>query len=203
MKVTPEGRAINEEYRHLTIAFLGNVNWELFEPALDAVPVPGLKVGLTGMFDQLLFLPPGRANVCALHAEWTNAVFDFDAYQQTLAKWLEEQGISIHLHKNGFLPHVTICRRPFSKKEWEDAFSPVPFYLSNFHLYESHPGLIYRPVWTFPILPPFDQTHAFGENEQQLAQNLEFARQYRDQFSSIPQIDVQSLPDDIIFNPHT
>lgn len=163
----PKGRIIDPLHRHLTIAFLGDVNWKKLEPHLKHVPLPSIKVGILGVFDRLLFLPTRRANVVSYHVEWLEP-FDFDHYQKSVVDWLFSIGLPIRLHKGDFLPHVTICRRPFSVKEWESAFKPIPLYISNFHLYESKPGLHYQPVWTYPILPPFDDHNAYGENKKQL-----------------------------------
>lgn len=163
----PKGRMVDPAHRHLTIAFIGNVDWNKLEPHLINVPRPTIKVGLMGKFDRVVFLPHRRANVVAYHVEWLES-FDFNNYQIKVADWLASIGLPIHLHKGDFLPHVTICRRPFSIAEWEDDFHPFPLYISNFHLYESKPGLTYQPIWTHSILPPFDHDHAYGERIEQL-----------------------------------
>lgn len=196
-KGLPNGRFVNESDRHLTILFLGNINWPGLEKILSSLPPPPIQVGLTGLFDRLLYLPPKRPNVVAFHAKWTYTPFDFNLYRLMLARWIIESGLPVQLPQNEFLPHVTVCRRPFSRAEWDNQFTPLPFYISNFHLYESYPGLKYRPVYTVPILPPFDSTYAYGESKEQLAIHRSFAREHSLQFSSLPKTE-SPLPASIL-----
>ena len=164
----PKGRMLQSRHRHLTIAFLGNIDRVKFFPYLSQIPTPPLKVGQIGTFDRILFLPSKRSNVAAYHINWIDTPFDFETYQRLLVEWLTDIGVTNRLHKEVFLPHVTICRRPFSKEDWLQSFKPFPLFISNFHLYESSPGLVYEPIWTHPILPPFNDQYVFGENIDQL-----------------------------------
>ena len=97
---------------------------------------------------------------------------DLSLYQLELATWLESHGFSVKLGDRGFLPHVTLCRRPFQELEWRQAFFPLPLFFQTLHLYESKGHLTYTPLWTYPLRPAFElrgSTHLIrGETEEQL-----------------------------------
>ncbi len=167
-KSLPKGRMLRETDRHLTVAFLGNIDWKKLEKLLPEVPVPNIHVGMVGEFSLPLFLPPHHPNVVAWEVKWWEEPLDLEAYQIELTDWLQTHGFPIRLHKGPFLPHVTLCRRPFHIDQWEKAFHPLPMYISHFHLYESVGNLNYLPIWTHPIQEPFTETTLFGESIDQL-----------------------------------
>ncbi len=155
----PQGRVLNLSGRHLTIAFLGDVDYPSLEKILNFFPPPKIRTGLTGKFDRCLFLPPQRPNVVSWHVKWLDQAFDLGLYQKELAEWLSANGFHVKLHSEGFLPHVTLSRRPFHYREWRDAFEVLPLYIKDIHLYESKSGLNYAPLWSHPLLAPFESTH--------------------------------------------
>ena len=53
----PAGRRLDEMHRHMTVAFLGVVDYGILQPALAEIPKLPFQIGLTGIFDQCLFLP--------------------------------------------------------------------------------------------------------------------------------------------------
>ena len=53
----PQGRLLDTEHRHLTLAFLGNVNPFQMQEALRTFPPPPFTLGFAATFDQCLFLP--------------------------------------------------------------------------------------------------------------------------------------------------
>lgn len=167
----PSGRILDPSHRHLTLAFLGNVSTT---PASN-IPLPSFSVGLVGQFDKLLLLPPAHPHVVAWHVNWWDEAFSILTYQKKLVQWLKEQGYHIDDHRD-FLPHVTLCRTPFDAREWEKQFMKLPMMATNFHLYESVGNLRYEPIWSYPLIRPFEEIEhtadiAFivrGENLQQI-----------------------------------
>lgn len=145
------GRIIEEKHRHLTLAFLGNVECDKIFEALNTFPLPDFKVGFVGQFDQLLFLPKKHPRVVAAHIDWLEDPSLFLSFQTNLLNWLSIK------EKHPFLPHITFARAPFNIRQWKKEFSPFPLMLTHIHLFESHPGSKYTSLWHVPILPPFEE----------------------------------------------
>lgn len=139
----------------MTLAFLGDIHYEGLEKILATFPSPPLQVGMAGYFDKCLFLPPKRPNVVSWHVTWLDTEHDLGLFQKEVATWLDEHHFSTDIGKKGFLPHVTVCRRPFRYDEWREAFSPLPMIIKGIHLYESVGSLVYEPLWSLPLTEPF------------------------------------------------
>jgi len=153
----PFGRLLDEKHRHMTLAFLGNVDYLKLKEALAVFPKPDFKVGFAAKFDQCLFLPPHHPRVAAWHIEWLEKEAEaISLYHQILIQWLHEQGFSPSTHAQ-FLPHVTLARKPFNEKIWRKKFSPLPAIVQDIHLYESVGHLQYLPIWSYTLLPPFEE----------------------------------------------
>jgi 2'-5' RNA ligase len=182
----PKGRMLNEEHRHLTLSFLGNVPFHPLEQQLENIPLPEIEIGISGYFDSCLLLPPRRPHVVAWHAKWgveENHLFEI---QNLLSNWLSSLDYSVD--SRPWKPHVTLCRKPFKADEWLKAFVPLPFYTSSLHLYESTGDLHYSPVWSRSIQPPFEEIEhtadlAFlirGHSLQQIYQNAATALAFKE-----------------------
>ena len=150
----PEGRVLESQNRHLTVAFLGSVELEKIQELTDTLPKPAFPMAPSGMFNQCLFLPKGRENVVAWNIKFISGEEEFIAYEKTLSDFLLEKK---WIRKADFLPHVTLSRKPFDREKWEQEFEPLPCYLKNFHLYESVGNLEYRPIWSLVIPPPLEE----------------------------------------------
>lgn len=150
--VLPEGRYLNEEDRHITVAFLGDTDFVSLKKNLDSCPKPSFHAGLVRMFDQCVFLPKRKANVAAWHIEWFDEVDPVNTYQKKIVSWLQELGFELKTY-DSFLPHTTICRRPFEEKEWEDAFEPLPMMITDLQLYESLGNSKYQVIWKDGVKP--------------------------------------------------
>lgn len=143
----PPGRILDENCRHLTLAFLGDRDIsELKNP-----PLLNYKVGLVGVLDKCLFLPKRHPHVVCYDVKWLEKAEKFEEYRSTLNNWLKFE------EKEKFLPHVTICRAPKAIKEWKDTFSPMPFMATHLHLFESLGNSKYQPLWTCKVKPPFEE----------------------------------------------
>lgn len=152
----PEGRILHEAYRHMTLAFLGNVEWENVRSILHLLPIPEFKVGIAAYFNRLLLLPSQQhPNVAAWHVDWIDPAQSLLEYQRILSDILLRQGFN--LDSRSFLPHVTICRAPCSAQEWEKSFLPLPCFFSTIHLYESVGNLQYESLWSHALKPPFEE----------------------------------------------
>ncbi|MBA2367807.1 MAG: hypothetical protein H0V82_02140 [Candidatus Protochlamydia sp.] len=152
----PPGRLMEESFRHLTLAFLGETDLSKIEALFPSLPPFPLDIGLGGRFDRLLFLPPRHPHVVAWHVEWLGEGSLLDQYQHTLTEWLKNSGFALN-EKNSFLPHVTLCRSPFDIKPWRKCFSSLPLFASALHLYESLGNSRYQSLWSKPLVPPFKE----------------------------------------------
>lgn len=150
----PQGRILAEKDRHLTLAFLGNIDFSKLP--LKDLPLPEFKVGFCGKFDQCLFLPKKHPRVVAWHADWLENVEPLQNYHNILNDWLKEKGFPAD-SKHDFLPHVTLSRAPFDLTEWKQCFNPLPFFASSLHLCESLGNLNYASIWSHIIKPPFEE----------------------------------------------
>lgn len=143
----PEGRLLDPEHRHITLAFFGHIPFEPLEKHLGSIPKPEFRLGRSGCFDKCLIFP----HVVAWHVH----AVDLEGFQSRLSKWLQELGYP--LEKREWNPHVTLCREPFKGTDWMMSFKPLPLYISTFHLYESLGHSKYSSVWSYPIAPPFEE----------------------------------------------
>lgn len=152
----PKGRLIDENNRHLTLAFLGNSDYDKLKLILAHVPKPNFKLGLTGIFNRALFLPTAHPHVVAYHAHWLENIYPLLDFRMQLTTFLKEHQFNIKEHET-FLPHVSICRRPFNLIEWKNTFQQLPFKTHELHLYESLGHSHYQSLWHISLIPPFEE----------------------------------------------
>jgi len=152
----PYGRLIDSAHRHVTLAFLGNIDFQKMEKALQSFPIPSFALGFAGYFDQCLFLPPRHPRVAAWHVTWSDRESELVRYQKTLIEWLKENDFAVDT-RHRFLPHVTLCRSPFKERSWQRAFAPLPLIAHTIHLFESVGNLKYVSLWHHSLLSPFDE----------------------------------------------
>lgn len=151
----PPGRIIEDEHRHVTLVFLGNIPYKPLQNLLPEIPIPNFKVGLSGFFDECLFLPPRHPRCVAWHIKWLDMKNALSHYQKVLSGWLAQKGYP--MEEREFLPHLTMARAPFNVKTWRDAFIALPCSLSHFHLYESLGSSHYKSLWKHYIKSPFEE----------------------------------------------
>lgn len=151
----PNARMIPEEVRHLTLAFLGQNSFSKFKKILPFIPRPSFVIGPVGIAKELVFLPKETSRVVASSIDWLKTNEPLNTYQKELSDWLQEQGYS--LDQRPFFPHLTIARAPFDKEQWQEHFTPLPFFIKAIHLYQSMGNLQYQTLWQCSLLPPFDE----------------------------------------------
>lgn len=156
----PNGRFIAEANRHITIAFLGKTDIDLIMQQLEKLPLPKFFIPPIGLFDKCLFLPPRNPRCVSWHTEFITKEKELINYQKELAEFLYKRDfLDKKQIDRPFLPHMTICRKPFILKEWKKSFYKMPFCLGPLHLYKSLGHSDYEPIWSHII------TYAFEEIE--------------------------------------
>ncbi len=173
----PVGRLLDPTHRHMTLAFLGNIPFSPLKALLANFPKPAMRVGLVGHFSACLTLPHRHPNVVAWQAHWSNESIKIISFQKTLVDWLLQQHFAVDARE--WLPHVTLCRKPFDPHAWKKTFASLPFYTGSIHLYESKGHLTYDSIWTYPLQIPFEEIehtadiafNIYGESLLQLYQH--------------------------------
>lgn len=153
----PSGRLLDAAHRHMTLAFLGQTDYSKLQESLLRFPFPPFRVGFVGKFHEIVFLPPRHPHVVAWKVQWLDDTLALEPYQKALLAWLLNEGFAPDLQHEKFLPHVTICRSPFNLRQWEKTFRVLPMMSKGLHLYESIGSLRYVPLWSCPLLPPFEE----------------------------------------------
>lgn len=151
----PKGRIIDENFRHVTFAFLGNVPFPTLEKMLPQFPKPKFSLGPVGRCDQLLFLPKFKARVVAGHVSWLLGEAALINLQKGVLDWLEHLGYKVD--RRPLLPHITLARAPFEEKQWKEAFEEFPCIVTGIHLYESVGNLTYHSIWELPLQRSFEE----------------------------------------------
>lgn len=148
----PKGRHIEEENRHMTLHFLGNVSIQPLWNHLKDIPSPPFILSPNGISKEWLFLPHKSERVVALSVHWylDQAI---NTYWHTMKIWLNSlgyptSGISL-------LPHVTLARKPFEKITWINLKAHFPLSATGFHLYESQGALHYKKLWSHSFIPSY------------------------------------------------
>ena len=153
----PHGRLLDAAHRHMTLAFLGETPYEILLKILPDFPKPPFTVGFAGHFDKCLFLPERHPHVVAWHVDYLEEQSPLLVFQKTLVEWLKHHDLNPRNSDREFLPHVTLCRSPFSPSLWRKAFVDLPMIIKDIHLYESVGNLKYEPLWSYPLTPPFEE----------------------------------------------
>lgn len=150
----PKARILEEEMRHLTLAYVGSVAEDQIA-SLSQLPKNSMVCGIGGHFPNLLFLPPKEPRVVAYQP-----LFYEESSIQALQKELQTLVHSLSQapeKERPWQPHVTVGRAPFDRTEWEGAFIPIPFVCNKLHLYESLDHSKYKILSTQEYVPPFEE----------------------------------------------
>ncbi|MEM8728146.1 MAG: hypothetical protein AAGE99_05540 [Chlamydiota bacterium] len=161
---------------YLTLLFFGNISYQTIHDHIRYMPKPPFRVGLVAIADSPLRLPKRSPDIltCRVEAFGENPI---DAYQRLIYDYFEEKGYDLEGKK--FVKHITLGKS-LSIEEAKRNFRPLPLYFSNLHLYEKHRGDHYEPIWTYDLLPPFEEKKRghfllHGESFQRLFLNAQMA----------------------------
>lgn len=159
-------RLIEEQNRHITLAFLEKHLFQDLLPLLDKVPSPPFKMAPVFFFNYPLFLPEKDPHLIAYHFLPLRGKDLLSPYQKELSSFLMSRGFQ--LEEREFLPHVTIGRNLSGSKEWEKHFVPFPFYIDGFHLYESLGFSEYHSHFKLSFLSPFQEIEHVADRAFQI-----------------------------------
>jgi 2'-5' RNA ligase len=146
----PAARLLEPEERHLTLAFIGKDDRERVVHSFQTLARHPLPFGFCGYFDSILFLPKNSSRVIAYHAQIPN--------EEELNEFvgIVHQRMSLDMPRK-WLPHVTMGRSPFEKKEWEKSFAKIPFNVSSLGLFESIGNLRYKLLSEISLVPMIER----------------------------------------------
>jgi RNA 2',3'-cyclic 3'-phosphodiesterase len=153
----PPGRYIERALRHITLLFIREITEERITELIPSIPLPSFKIAPSGIFDKVVPLPYKRPNVISYHAHLYTHFEELKKYKNSLLSFLERRGIILKIQDKDFLPHASLCRRPFTIPEWRKEFSKLPFFGSKIVLYESLGNSNYRTLWRYDLISPFSE----------------------------------------------
>lgn len=154
-EMLPKGRILQPDDRHVTLAFIGNVELGPFLKHLESIPLPEFHLGFPGRFKHCHFFPKRHPRVVAWEVDVGKRQQELCDYQKSIEAWLAIGHYPVDDRE--FLPHMTISRGHFNTSAWEKSFQPLPLFLCNLHLYESQGSSQYVPIWTHKIPAPFEE----------------------------------------------
>ena len=154
-KELPHGKIVQEEGRHMTLAFLGDVSLPGLLRDLQTFPTLPFPIGIIAKSDKILFLPEETPRVVAWHVKFLEKMEEWNHFYAAFTAWLQQKNYRVE--KRPFMAHVTVARFPFVKEEWEKVFSEIPVVIKAIHLYESCGNLTYESRWSLPLILPYEE----------------------------------------------
>lgn len=88
---------LQEEFRHLTVAFLGSADLQNVVSKIEQSPLPKWPTCPSGKLLDWIFLPEDNPQVVAARPIFFEEEKSLISYQQTLSQWLLDQKCFKHL----------------------------------------------------------------------------------------------------------
>jgi len=152
----PPGRILDEEARHLTLAFLGESPLDKAVEVVSSLPPP-YPVGPIAITDKLLLLPHRHPRTAGYHFELIRDPEPLQTFYSKLLTTLQEAGLTPSHPERPLLNHITVARHPEELDTWKETFAPLPLFLKDLHLYESLGYSKYRSHYCLSAKPPFEE----------------------------------------------
>ncbi|QVL57301.1 MAG: hypothetical protein KFB93_07945 [Simkaniaceae bacterium] len=177
----PDIKTLKAKNRHLTLLFFGDTSYKKIHEHIRYMTKPSFRVGPVAISDSCLCLPNRSPDIITWHVE-SFGDDPIDEYQRVIHDYFLEKGYDLERKK--FIKHITLGKSIALKKQIKKAFSPLPLYFTNLHLYESLHGDRYEPIWTYDLLPPFEEKEEghfilYGESFQQVFLNAQIALAFK------------------------
>lgn len=180
-EMLPDEKTLKAKHRHLTLLYFGDASYKKLHDEIRYMPKPLFRVGPVAISDSCLSLPNRSPDIITWHVD----AFGNDPindYQHELVEYFGEHGYDFD--KKKYIKHITLGKSAALKKEIKKNFKPLPLYCSNLHLYESLKGDQYEPIWTYDLLPPFEEQKdgqfiLYGESFQQVFLNAQIALAFK------------------------
>jgi 2'-5' RNA ligase len=154
----PPARHLHEKDRHITFAFLGDVDLNALLEHLQRFPAPEFGLGLVGEFSEVAFFPSHHPHAVVWKVQFHHKERAVRTFHHDLNKWLKVIGFRPVDPEREWVPHVTMGRQRFEQSKWREHFMPLPFVATKFHLYESVGDLKYEPRWSYVLESPFEDS---------------------------------------------
>lgn len=145
------GREIKE--KHITLIFFGNISLEKIEKLKKDLIFPNFKISPVGFFEKIIFLPSKKPKVLALKAKFLTFKEDIKEYRKEIFLFLKNK--KIDSQNKEFLPHCSIFRNPFNKKDIKKEFLKIPFFVKSINFYESLGFSKYKTLFKKSFKKPF------------------------------------------------
>ena len=177
----PDMKTLKAKNYHLTLLFFGNTSYKKIHEHIRYMPKPTFRVGPVAFSDSPLRLPNRSSDVITWHVEPFGEDV-IDEYQRVIYDYFLEKGYDLERKK--FIKHITLGKSAVLKKEAKKSFRSLPLYFKNLHFYESYQGDQYEPIWTYDLLPPFEEKKnghfvLYGESFQQTFLNAQIALAFK------------------------
>src|SRR5689334_14275078 len=102
----PTGRTILEQFRHITLAFLGHVSLQKLLEKIPTLPLPTCTLSPLAKSESLLFLPEQNPRVVSLNIAWLYGEHEIISFWENLRHWLQANHYRTEVR--AFLPHATL-----------------------------------------------------------------------------------------------